>query len=103
MRKKPKKRSPRRRPADSTLGARKMYTLRLYITGQTPRSVASVRNLRHVCDEYLTGRFELQVIDIYQQPELARDAEIIAAPTPAELDALRRFQARDQGATDDHR
>lgn len=63
------------------MGARKMYALRLYITGQTPRSVASIRNLRTVCDKYLTGRFELQVIDIYQQPELAKDAEIIAAPT----------------------
>jgi circadian clock protein KaiB len=58
-----------------------MYTLRLYITGQTPRSVSSIRNLRTVCDKYLTGRFELQVIDIYQQPELAKEAEIIAAPT----------------------
>jgi len=81
MKKKTKKRSPRRSPADSPSGARKMYTLRLYITGQTPRSAASIRNLRQVCDEYLTGRFELHVIDIYQQPELAREAEIIAAPT----------------------
>jgi circadian clock protein KaiB len=80
MKTKAKKRSPRRR-AGSALGARKMYTLRLYITGQTPRSVASIRNLRSVCDKYLTGRFELQVIDIYQQPELAKEGEIIAAPT----------------------
>jgi circadian clock protein KaiB len=58
-----------------------MYKLRLYITGQTPRSVASIQNLRHVCDEYLAGRFELQVVDIYQQPELAKEAQIIAAPT----------------------
>ncbi len=80
MKTKAKKRAPRKR-AETALGARKMYTLRLYITGQTPRSVASIRNLRTVCDKYLTGRFELQVIDIYQQPELAKEAEIIAAPT----------------------
>ena len=60
---------------------RKMYSLRLYITGQTPRSAASIRNLREVCDEFLEGRFELQVIDLYQRPELARDAQIVAAPT----------------------
>jgi circadian clock protein KaiB len=60
---------------------RKMYALRLYITGQTPRSEASLRNLRQVCDEYLEGRFELQVIDLYQRPELASEAQIMAAPT----------------------
>jgi circadian clock protein KaiB len=59
----------------------KMYSLRLYITGQTPRSAASIRNLREVCDEYLEGRFELQVIDLYQRPELARKAQVVAAPT----------------------
>ena len=59
----------------------KLYALRLYITGQTPRSSASVRNLRKVCDEYLEGRFELEVIDVYQRPELAKEAQIIAAPT----------------------
>jgi circadian clock protein KaiB len=80
MKTKTKKRAPRRN-GERALGAHKMYTLRLYITGQTPRSVASIRNLRTVCDKYLTGRFELQVIDIYQQPELAKEAEIIAAPT----------------------
>jgi circadian clock protein KaiB len=60
---------------------RKMYSLRLYVTGQTPRSAASIRNLRDVCDEYLEGRFELQVIDLYQRPELAREAQVVAAPT----------------------
>src|ERR1700688_2501911 len=67
------------RNANSNPG--KLYSLRLYITGQTPRSSASVRNLRKVCDEYLEGRFELEVIDVYQRPELAKEAQIIAAPT----------------------
>lgn len=61
--------------------ARKLYSLRLYVTGQTPRSAASIRNLRNVCDEYLEGRFELQVIDLYQHPELAKEAQVVAAPT----------------------
>jgi circadian clock protein KaiB len=61
--------------------ARKVYSLRLYVTGQTPRSAASIRNLRNVCDEYLEGRFELQVIDLYQHPELAKEAQVVAAPT----------------------
>jgi circadian clock protein KaiB len=58
-----------------------MFRLRLYVTGQTPRSVSSVQNLRKICEEHLAGRFELEVIDIYQQPELAKEAEIIAVPT----------------------
>jgi circadian clock protein KaiB len=61
--------------------SQKMYRLRLYVTGQTPRSASSLQNLKEVCDEYLAGRFELDVVDIYQQPELAREAQIIAAPT----------------------
>ena len=60
---------------------RKLYSLRLYITGKTPRSSASVRNLRKMCDEHLAGKFELEVIDVYQRPELAKEAQIIAAPT----------------------
>jgi circadian clock protein KaiB len=58
-----------------------VYSLRLYITGQTPRSATSIRNLREVCDEYLEGRFELEVIDLYRRPELAREAQVVAAPT----------------------
>jgi circadian clock protein KaiB len=57
------------------------YVLRLYVTGLTPRSVCAVSNLRAICDEYLDGRYDLEVIDIYQQPVLARGEQIIAAPT----------------------
>lgn len=69
------------RRAKKVSGRRKMYSLRLYITGQTPRSAASIHNLREVCDEFLEGRFELQIIDLYQQPELAKQAQVVAAPT----------------------
>ena len=58
-----------------------MYCLRLYITGRTPRSARSIRNLRDICDQYLEGQFELEVVDIYQQPLLAREEQILAAPT----------------------
>jgi len=69
------------RTAKKKAAQKKMYSLRLYVTGQTPRSAASIRNLRDVCDEFLEGRFELQVIDLYQRPELAKDAQVVAAPT----------------------
>jgi circadian clock protein KaiB len=57
------------------------YVLRLYITGMTPRSVRAVKNLQAICDEYLEGRYDLEVIDIYQQPVLTKGEQIIAAPT----------------------
>ena len=70
-----------RRNARKTRDKRVVYSLRLYITGQTPRSENSIRNLREVCDEFLEGRFELEVIDLYRRPELAREAQVVAAPT----------------------
>jgi circadian clock protein KaiB len=57
------------------------YVLRLYITGITPRSTRALQNIMKICEEKLNGRYELEVIDIYQQPTLARDDQIIAAPT----------------------
>lgn len=69
------------------------YILRLYVTGSSPRSLRAISNLRRLCDEYLPGAYDLKVIDIYKNPDAARDAQIIAAPTlikrlPA---PLRRF------------
>jgi len=57
------------------------YSLRLYITGTTGRSNEAVTNIRNLCEKYLEGRYELEVVDIYQQPTKAADAQIIAAPT----------------------
>ncbi|HXD18396.1 MAG TPA: circadian clock KaiB family protein [Vicinamibacterales bacterium] len=57
------------------------YILRLYVTGLTPRSARAIKNLQTICDEYLAGRYDLEVIDIYQQPVLTRGEQIIAAPT----------------------
>jgi circadian clock protein KaiB len=57
------------------------YSLRLYITGTTERSNEAVANIRNLCEKYLADRYELEVVDIYQQPGKAADAQIIAAPT----------------------
>ncbi len=57
------------------------YVLRLYITGATPQSVKAITNLKKICEEHLKNRYELEIIDIYQQPKLAEGDQIIAAPT----------------------
>jgi len=61
--------------------AKEHYLLRLFVTGQTPRSIRSVENLRRICEQHLPGRYDLEVVDIYQQPSLASENQIIAAPT----------------------
>ena len=58
-----------------------MYDLRLYVAGQSPRSVRAIDNLRKVCDEHLAGRYRVEVIDLLLNPSLARGDEIIAVPT----------------------
>jgi circadian clock protein KaiB len=57
------------------------YVLRLYIAGTTPRSTRAVANIRDICERNLNGRYDLEVIDIYQKPALAIGEQIIAAPT----------------------
>jgi len=69
---------PKSRPA--TAGSN-LYILRLYIAGRTPRSVDAITNIKKICEEYLQGRYELEVIDLYQQPQLAQGEQIIAVPT----------------------
>lgn len=62
--------------------AQKMpYVLRLYVTGTTPQSARAIANIKKLCEEHLKGRYELDVVDLYQQPEMAQDEQIIAAPT----------------------
>jgi len=61
--------------------SRNKYVLRLYIAGVTPKSTRAIMNVRKICEEHLKGRYELEVIDIYQQPTLAKGEQIIAAPT----------------------
>jgi circadian clock protein KaiB len=57
------------------------FVLRLYVTGTTARSSRAIANLRQVCEQHLADRYELEVVDIYQQPELAAREQLVAAPT----------------------
>jgi circadian clock protein KaiB len=57
------------------------YLLRLYVTGKAPHSLRAIASVKEVCEQYLSGRYHLQVIDIYQQPALAEADQIIVAPT----------------------
>ena len=57
------------------------YNLRLYVAGQTPKSIAAVYNLRRLCEKYLSGRYRLDVIDLMVDPNLAQRDQIIAIPT----------------------
>jgi circadian clock protein KaiB len=57
------------------------YNLRLYVAGQTPKSIAAICNLRRLCEKYLSGRYNLDVIDLMTDPYLARRDHIIAIPT----------------------
>ena len=57
------------------------YVLRLYVSGATPRSTEAIAKIKDICEEYLPGHYDLEVIDIYQRPDLAAEEQIIAAPT----------------------
>lgn len=57
------------------------YVLRLYVSGMTPRSLLAIENVRKICMEHLQGRYQLEIIDIYQQPIFAKEGQIVAAPT----------------------
>jgi len=57
------------------------YVLCLYVTGTTPQSIRAIANVKRICEEELQGRYDLEVVDLYQQPSLAKGMQIIAAPT----------------------
>jgi circadian clock protein KaiB len=69
------------------------YVLRLFVTGTTNRSQRAIANMRKICEENLAGRFDLEVIDIYQNPEATRDLQVIATPTLVKIlpEPLRRI------------
>jgi len=62
-------------PAEST------YSLRLYVAGQTPKSVLAFTNLKRICEQHLLGRYEIEIIDLLVNPQLARGDQILAVPT----------------------
>ncbi|HEX6126561.1 MAG TPA: circadian clock KaiB family protein [Pyrinomonadaceae bacterium] len=65
----------------STASSNRRVELRLYIAGQTPKSVAALKNLKRICEEYMADTYELKVIDLLQHPQLARGDQIVAVPT----------------------
>jgi circadian clock protein KaiB len=79
-------------PTPAAASAEADYLLHLYITGATPNSMRAVRNIKDICEQHLAGRYELLIIDIYQQPHLASEQQIIAAPTLLRLRPLPRRQ-----------
>ena len=62
-------------------GPSKEYELRLYLAGHSPKSVRAVENLRRACEEHLAGRYRIELVDLLENPQLARGDEIIAVPT----------------------
>jgi circadian clock protein KaiB len=69
------------------------YKLCLFITGSTPRSTRAIENMRRICEENLKGRYDLEVIDVYQNPEATRELQIVATPTLVKMlpEPLRRI------------
>jgi circadian clock protein KaiB len=59
----------------------KEWQLRLYVAGETPRSIAALDNLRLICEEHLAGKYEIEVIDLLERPQLAKGEQIVAIPT----------------------
>ena len=62
-------------------GRKRRYSLRLYVSGVTPRSLQAIEHIKQLCETHLKGRYDLVVVDMYQQPELAKQEQILAAPT----------------------
>jgi circadian clock protein KaiB len=69
------------------------YKLCLFVTGSTPRSVRAIANMRKICEENLRGRYDLEVIDVYENPDATRELQIIATPTLVKIlpEPLRRI------------
>jgi circadian clock protein KaiB len=66
---------------DSAGNVDERFTLKLYIAGQTPRSIAALANLRKLCEEFLPGRYDLEIVDLLLEPKRARTDQILAIPT----------------------
>ena len=73
-------RNPRKSQSDGRGGA-PVCVLRLYIAGHTPKSIEAITNLRQICDANLMGRYKIEIIDLLQNPQLARGDQILAIPT----------------------
>jgi circadian clock protein KaiB len=69
------------------------YKLRLFVTGSTPLSVRAIANMRRICEENLSGRYDLEVVDVYENPDATRELQIVATPTLVKIlpEPLRRI------------
>jgi len=77
-----KSRSTQSRLESAAAGrATERYVLKLYVTGATPRSLRAIANVKAICEQYLEGRYHLEVVDIYRRPALLRRDQIVAVPT----------------------
>ena len=79
--KKARARSSNGRSSQSATEESARWNLRLYVAGQTPRSVTAFKNLKGICEEYLKGKYHIEVIDLMENPTLARGDQILAVPT----------------------
>jgi len=85
MKSSPTKKSSRPKPGNGRVPQasddQNRWNLRLYVAGQTPRSVTAFKNLKDICEEYLKGQYHIEVIDLMENPTLARGDQILAVPT----------------------
>ena len=77
----PVKSAPRRRRNPQLKSDPETYILRLYVAGQTPKCVTAFANLKNICEEHLAGKYRIEVIDLLENPQLARGDQILAIPT----------------------
>ena len=68
-------------PAEDVVPAGEAWNLKLYVAGQTPRSVRAFDNLKRLCDEHLPGQYSIEIVDLLVNPRLAKEDQIIAIPT----------------------
>lgn len=76
-----KNRTTRRNRVEKVSGPKAAWDLRLYVAGQTARSIAALENLERICEEHLAGQYHIEVVDLLQDPKLARGDQILAVPT----------------------
>ncbi len=69
------------RASMEAMPADKHYNLRLYVAGQTPKSMTALANLKRICEEHLSGRYRIEIIDLLEHPQLAAGDQILAVPT----------------------
>ena len=72
---------PKGKASSAKTPLREVWRLRLYVAGQTPKSLAAFANLKRICEDHLQGRYEIEVVDLLKNPQLARGDQILALPT----------------------